>query len=114
MVSISKSLEKIKSIKEERPSLNNHINLADYINQQQRPPIYKVYLQSEFTLLFGELPNNLHDVYENEMGKKADMLTLLKLICLESLTQSGIKSKIYDSIKKDFLLVYGFQEVFHI
>ena len=68
-----------------------------------RPPIYKVYLQSEFTLLFGELPNNLHDVYENEMGKKADMLTLLKLICLESLTQSGIKSKIYDSIKKDFL-----------
>ena len=112
MVSISKSLEKIKSIKEERPSLNNHINLADYINQQQRPPIYRVYLQSEFTLLFGELPNNLHDIYENEMGKKADMLTLLKLICLESLTQSGIKSKIYDSIKKDFLLVYGFQEVF--
>ena len=109
---ISKSLEKIKIIKEERPSLNNHINLADSINQQQRPPIFKQYLQNEYTLLFGELPGNLHDFYENEMSKKVDEFTLLKLICLESLTQSGIKAKIFDNIKKEFINVYGYQEIF--
>ena len=33
-------------------------------------------------------------------------------MCLESLSQSGIKSKYYDSLKRDFIKTYGFQEIF--
>ena len=33
-------------------------------------------------------------------------------MCLESISQSGIKSKYYDSLKRDFINTYGFQEIF--
>ena len=108
---IQKSLEHIKIIKDERQSVTNHINLADFISQKQKLPIYREYQQNQFSLLFNEVPYTLNEFYENEMGKKADMYEVLKLFCLENLTQSGIKNKLLDSFKKEFVNVYGFQEI---
>ena len=54
----------------------------------------------------------LHDFIEDEMGKKANEYNLLKIICLESIIHSGIKNKIYEQIRKDFLNTYGFKELF--
>lgn len=111
---IQKSLKKVKMLKEERPSLTNHINLADYIVQQQKVPQYRLTLQFEQNLLIGELPSKLHDYYDSQINLKGDKFKLLKLICLESLIQCGIKGKIYDKLKRDFLNTYGFQEIFLI
>lgn len=36
----------------------------------------------------------------------------MKIICLYSIIHSGYKSKIYDQIRKEFFIVYGFQELF--
>ena len=41
---IQEDLEKVQKVQEERASLANHINLADFISIQQKPPIYKFYL----------------------------------------------------------------------
>ena len=37
---------------------------------------------------------------------------ILKIICLYSIINSGYKNKIYDQLRKEFFLVYGFQELF--
>jgi len=108
-------LNKENSEKEKNPeknSLTNHINISDYISSKQKLPIFKFYQNFEKSLLKGELPNKLHDFIEDEMGKKANEYNLLKMICLESIIHSGIKYKIYEQIKKDFLNVYGYQEIF--
>ena len=108
-------LNKENSEKEKNPeknSLTNHINISDYISSKQKLPIFKYYQNFEKSLLKGELPNKLHDFFEDEMGKKANEYNLLKMICLESIIHSGIKYKIYEQIKKDFLNVYGYQEIF--
>ena len=108
-------LNKENSEKEKNPeknSLTNHINISDYISCKQKLPIFKYYQNFEKSLLKGELPNKLHDFFEDEMGKKANEYNLLKMICLESIIHSGIKYKIYEQIKKDFLNVYGYQEIF--
>ena len=104
------NLEKEKNA--EKTSLTNHINISDYISNNQKLPIYKFYQNFEKSLLKGELPNKLHDFIEDEMSKKANEYNLLKMICLESIIHSGIKYKIYEQIKKDFLNVYGYQELF--
>ena len=103
------NLEKEKNA--EKTSLTNHINISDYISNNQKLPIYKFYQNFERSLLKGELPNKLHDFFEDEMSKKANEYNLLKMICLESIIHSGIKYKIYEQIKKDFLNVNGYQEI---
>ena len=103
-------LEKEKKL--EKVSLTNHIKLSDYISNNQKIPIFKYYQNLEKSLLKGELPNKIHDFIEDEMGKKANEYNLLKMICLESIIHSGIKYKIYEQIKKDFLNTYGYKEIF--
>ena len=99
-------------MKEERESLTNSINIADYISNQQKSPLYRLSLMFEQGLLVGELPNELHNFYDNLMGQKNNKDLILKLLCLESLVQSGIKNKFYDDFKRDYFNIYGQQEIF--
>ncbi len=112
IMKIQKGIEKVRLIKEERQSLTDHINIADYLSQQQKNPFYSVYVLFEQQLLFGELPNQLHEYYSDHLCKKEDKNIILRFICLESISQSGIKSKYYDTLKRDFINTYGFQEIF--
>ena len=99
-------------MKEERESLTNSINIADYISNQQKSPLYRLSLMFEQGLLVGELSNELHNFYDNLMGQKINKELLLRLLCLESLTQSGIKMKFYDDFKRDYFNIFGYQEIF--
>ena len=109
---IQKGLEKVKLMKEERQSLTDNINIADFLSQKQKNPFYRLCYLFEQQLLLGELPKELHEFYSDYLSKKSDKDLILKLICLESLCQSGIKSKYYDTLKRDYINTYGFQEIF--
>jgi hypothetical protein len=112
MKKIQENLEKVKIIKEERSSLTTHINIADYIAQKQKDPSFKNYLVMEQSILAGDISSETYEFIDNELTKKSEEFNLLKIICLVSSLKNGIRSKIYDQIKRDFLLIYGFQELF--
>ena len=101
-----------KEKKMEKTLLNNHINILDYINKNQLKPIYKFYYNFEKSLLKGESNSKLFDFIDDEMSKKADKYNLLRILCLESAIHSGIKTKILEQIKKDFLNTYGYEDLF--
>ena len=105
---IQQNLKMIQSIKEERASLSNHINIADFISKKITTPRAKRRLQLEQTILSGDKDclDFIHEYYETEMARKGDPYELLKLFCLENLVFGGVKGKIYDSFKNDFLLTY--------
>jgi hypothetical protein len=112
MRKIQQNLIKVKQVQEERVSLANHINIADYISKKQKTPLFKFYLNFEQSMLIGDLPEKLNDFIDDEIGKKADEYNILRIICLESIIHGGIRYRIYDEIKKDFLNVYGYKEIF--
>ena len=99
----------IKDLNLERPKLYMHINLANYILSLTSAPKAKWRLQLEQTLLGGDkdIPDLLHDYYDSEMARKGDLYELMKLFCLENLVFGGVKGKIYDTFKNDFLITYG-------
>ena len=109
---IQESLYKIKSIKEERPSLSNQINLADYIAKKQKIPKERLYLTYEQNLLTGDNSSIFYEFIEDELAKKADEYNILRMLCLDSLTHGGIKNKLFEQIRKDIINIYGFQEIF--
>lgn len=45
------------------------------------------------------------------MVRNTRIETILRLMCLFSVTQSGLKSDAFENLKKTFLLEYGYQEV---
>ena len=106
--SLGKDLEMIKEIKLERTALSNHIDIADYMSKKLTTPRAKRRLQLEQTLLNGDknCVDFIHEYYETEMARKGDPYDLLKLFCLENLVFGGVKNKIYDIFKNDFLLTY--------
>ena len=112
MKKIQENLEKVKLIKEERSSLTTHINLADYIAKKQKEPCAKNYLFMEQSILAGEISNETYEFIDNELTKKSEEYNLLKILCLICGVKNGIKSKYYDQIKREFLQIYGFEELF--
>ncbi len=101
-----------KEKKIEKNFLNNHINILEYITKKQVTPIYKFYYNFEKILLKGESNNKIFDFIDDEMSKKADEYNLLRILCLECAIRSGIKNKILEQIKKDFLNIYGYDKLF--
>ena len=112
MKKIQENLEKVKIIKDERNSLTTNINLADYIAQKQKEPSAKNYLVMEQSILAGDLSYEKFEFIDNELTKKSEEFNLLKILCLISSLKNGIKNKIYEQIKREFLQIYGFQELF--
>ena len=109
---IQADLEKVSKIKDERASLTNHINLADFIAKKERLPLTRFYYMYEQGLLYGDMPDKIQEFIFDEIRKKSDEYDILKIICLYSIVHSGFKSKIYDQLRKEFFIVYGFQELF--
>jgi hypothetical protein len=105
---LSDYLDKFKVVKEESEFVATHINIADHISNIIKHPIYIEYLRNEQSLLAGEEPTFLYDFYENEIAKQSDMIRLVRLMCVESLVQNGIKAKNYDGVKRDLLNVNQF------
>jgi hypothetical protein len=112
MKKIQENLEKVKLIKEERSSLTTHINIADHIAQKQKGPCANNYLIMEQKILAGDISNETFEFIDNELTKKSEEFNLLKILCLISSLKNGIKSKFYEQIKREFLQIYGFQELF--
>ena len=102
----------VKRVQEEDEPLKNNINLAAYISNNQQIPLKKLYANFESNILLGILPDKLHDFIDDEISKKADKYTLLKILCLESIIHGGIRYKYYEQFLKDFLDIYGYKNFF--
>ena len=114
MKQIRENLLKIRLIKEERPSLINQINLADHISKTKKLPKEQLYLFYEQSLLLGETPSTFFESMDDALARKDDLYNILRILCLYSLINGGIKYKIFEQIRRDIINIYGFQEIFFL
>ena len=118
---MSEFLDKFKIMHSEKDLLMNHVCLADYITKKTKHPIFAEIIRMEQYMLYDDLPAHLYEFYESEIAKQSDMVVLLRIMCIESLVHNGLKPKLYDSIKRDFMnvkfyfiLIYFYFEKFFI
>lgn len=105
---MSEFLDKFKIMHSEKDLLMNHVCLADYITKKTKHPIFAEIIRMEQYMLYDDLPAHLYEFYESEIAKQSDMVVLLRIMCIESLVHNGLKPKLYDSIKRDFMNVFFF------
>ena len=109
---LSNNLTLVKQITNERTSLTNHIDIAQYISKIITNPSYKRRLQLEQIMLSAEFENEeLYEFYDNEIGKKSDFYSILKMIIIHCQIKGGLKEKIFNKLKLEISLIYGFQSI---
>lgn len=112
------SIEKLRELTEELNYYMNSIkdnlimneNIINYIIEPLKNSNYLKYIEKEQIMLSGDLPENLHNYYDEHLCEKKDLISLIRLMVLESLTQNGIKD--YQKLKREILNIYGYQKIF--
>ena len=104
-------LDKFSKIKSDKPFIDDNIQIVNDLKLKCLTPNERLYRTYEQSILLLENLNTLQDFYESEMGKKKPYEKILKLICLQSLIQNGIRNKQYEYLKKEFLSIYGYQNI---
>ena len=109
---LSENLTKVNQINNERTSLSNHINIAEFISQSISHPLFKRRLNLEQLMLSDEFDiEEILNFIDNEINKKGNLYSILKLIIIQCQINGGLKEKILNKYKKDINLIYGFQSL---
>ena len=96
----------IPGLTQNQKSLEQHINIAEYIKSHTGSMAFRNTWQTERSMLEGETN---YAAIETAIADEVNYLDVLKLLCLQSLTGGGIKSGKYDSIRRDLIQTYGFK-----
>ena len=106
--------EAISSYKDYLTNYKNPIEIsARFINKfidENHKEDNKNYRVKESIFLSGVFPDNLKLFYDDYITDKKDLIKLLNLFIIETLTQGGVKD--YNLLKRDILNIYGYQNIF--
>ncbi|CAM9997822.1 unnamed protein product, partial [Hapterophycus canaliculatus] len=101
---IHEFVKKIPGLKEDYKSLNLHINIAELIMEGSGAPDFRKRWQTERAMLEGE---DCCEVIEEMISMQEPALRVIRLMCLQSATDAGIKTSKYELLKREVVQVGG-------
>ncbi|KAL0589806.1 hypothetical protein ABG067_002031 [Albugo candida] len=103
---IREFVKRIPGLKQSYQSLQQHINLAELIKKTADHKSFRDLKAAEHAMLTGE---TIFDQLEERIGFQEPLISILRQLCLQSVTSGGIKAKQYDYIRRELIQTYGFQ-----
>lgn len=92
-----------------RQSLAKHTTIAEMIKEVTDSNDFLEYLQIEQELLNCIDTDKPNSFIEDCIAQKKPLLKVLRLLCIQSLTNSGLKQKLLDYYKREIVQTYGYQ-----
>eukprot|EP00300_Choanocystis_sp_HF-7_P025246 c26980_g1_i1.p1 GENE.c26980_g1_i1~~c26980_g1_i1.p1 ORF type:complete len:620 (+),score=184.98 c26980_g1_i1:70-1860(+) len=102
--------KKLEDLQAQHRSLTAHTNIADKIGQQINKESFHRRLEVEQGLLRGLALDQ--DYIEECINKQEPLNKVLRLLCLASLTNNGLKTKQFDLFRREIIHTYGFDKLF--
>jgi len=101
---LQKYIEKLKNMKitQVKDKITYHINLAHFINSKITNFDYNDCLSLEQSIIYGENSKEMIESFQLLMAKGVDKDSVLRLLALTSITQSGLKEKVYQDLLKEY------------
>nr|CAD7196702.1 unnamed protein product [Timema douglasi] len=94
-----------------KASLATHTTIAELIKELTDSDDFLESLQTEQEFMNGIDTDRVHPYIEDCIAQKHPLLKVLKLLCMQSITNSGMKAKVLDHYKREILQTYGFQHI---
>jgi len=103
-------IKKFTSARAEHELLQTHINLAHHLKSLIQTDTYRSDLKVEDEITAGNSANSL-DTVEDAIDDQRPIHEVLRLLCLYSLANNGIKQKQLDTIKRNLIQAYGYEHL---
>ncbi|KAF9906448.1 hypothetical protein BX616_000721 [Lobosporangium transversale] len=104
-------INKMGGLAQEHQSLRLHTSLAEQIMDYTMTDDFNRILEVQQNVVAGIATTKEPDYIEEMINKQVPIVQVLRLLCLYSLVNNGLKPKQYESFKKDILEAYGFEHI---
>lgn len=104
-------VSKLAGLQSEHQSLRLHTALAEEIMKSTRTEIFNKSLEVQQNLAAGSDSSTQAHNIEELICRSAPLPTVLRLLCLDSVTSGGLKPKDYDHYKRELRHAYGYEHI---
>lgn len=94
-----------------RGSLANHTSIAELIKDVTTSEDFFDKLTVEQEFMSGIDTDKVNNYIEDCIAQKHPLIKVLRLICLQSVCNSGLKQKVLDYYKREVLQTYGYEHI---
>lgn len=102
---------KLPGYQAEQASLKLHTSLAEEIIKYTRTDVFTRSLEVQQNVMSGADPTTQHDTITELINRDVDLPTVLRLLCLESTTNAGVRPKDLEMFKRAVIQAYGSQHI---
>ncbi|RYN33660.1 hypothetical protein AA0113_g5998 [Alternaria arborescens] len=102
---------KLPGYQAEQASLKLHTSLAEEIIKFTRTDIFTRSLEVQQNIMSGADPTTQHDTITELINRDVPLPAILRLLCLESTTNAGIRPKDLETFKRAIIQAYGPQHI---
>ncbi|KAG2155689.1 Sec1-like protein [Suillus clintonianus] len=99
---------KLGGLQGEHQALRLHTGLSEMLSPKTRTDLFNKSLEVQQNLLASYEVSAQINAIEDMIAHGASMQTIVRLLCLASITGGGIKAKSLDSVKRELLQAYGY------
>ncbi|KAI6163733.1 Sec1-like protein [Pisolithus thermaeus] len=99
---------KLGGLQSEHQALRLHTGLSEILLPHTRTDLFNKSLEIQQNLLASYESSAQVTAVEEMVAQGADMQTIVRLLCLASITMGGIKTRALDSVRREFLQAYGY------
>ncbi|KAI5399759.1 Vacuolar protein-sorting-associated protein 33, variant 2 [Lathyrus oleraceus] len=93
------------------PEMTRHINLAQHLSTFTSKPTFLGQLDMEHTIIEAQSYDICFEYIEELIHKQEPLITVLRLLVLFSITNSGLPKKHFDYFRRELLHSYGFEHL---
>ncbi|CAG8819650.1 23535_t:CDS:2, partial [Cetraspora pellucida] len=111
VVQIREFTNKLGSLQLEHQSLKIHTGIAEEIMAHTVTPEFNKALEVQQNLVAGIDVNTQNEHIEEMINRQVPLTQVLRLLCLQSLVNGGLKQKSIEFFKKEILQTYGFEHL---
>lgn len=112
LAEIHEFVKKIPKLTKDFKSLNQHIHIAEVLKQRTDSRLFRDQWQGERAMLEGEVYlDQIEEILLADVDRNS-LSTILRLLCLQSITSGGLRGNRYDNIRRSIVQTYGFQHLY--
>ncbi|KAG2183749.1 hypothetical protein INT43_006760 [Umbelopsis isabellina] len=111
MAQIRTFVGKLPDLQQEHQSLRTHTGIAEEIMSQTITEEFNRMLEAQQNLVAGVDSNMEVDYIEELIDKQEPITKVLRVLCLMSLVQGGIKAKTFELFKREIVQTYGYEHL---
>ncbi|KAI8342285.1 Sec1-like protein [Chlamydoabsidia padenii] len=104
-------VSRLGDLQQEHQSLRIHTSIAEQIMEYTITDEFNKILEVQQNVVAGIDGTKEPDYIEEMINKQKPLIQVLRLLCLMSLAQGGLKSKIYDHFEREIVQTYGYEHI---